>query len=270
MFRVTRMAVLLMFVVLAGLAVIHRSSNVTAQDGTSEICVLPDGESTTISNAYLYIEYNYTDGDIGVHGYFDDHGWSELCVYDPTGTLILHATPESQLGDLTMAGIFFESREPDLDEFGIEDLLAAFPEGQYEVRGTNFDGTGLTGFATFTHTIPTAPIIVSPANLAEDDEAGREVILPTGNFVVAWKPVIQTIGGEPVEIVGYEVIVTADDFSGLNGFSQPIVDVHLPADRTSLTISPEFWQPNTLYEIEVLALEASGNQTIGLGFFTSN
>jgi hypothetical protein len=45
--------------------------------------------------------------------------------------------------------------------------------------------------------------------------------------------------------------------------------VHVPADRTSLNVPAEFWEPNTLYEIEILALEESGNQTIGLGFFTS-
>ena len=29
------------------------------------------------------IEYNSTDEDLGVHGAFDDHGWSELSVFDP-------------------------------------------------------------------------------------------------------------------------------------------------------------------------------------------
>lgn len=32
----------------------------------------------------------------------------------------------------------------------------------------------------------------------------------------------------------------------------------------------EFLDPGTLYEMEVLALEVSGNQTIGLGFFTTS
>lgn len=260
---------LMVFVVLTVLG--FSVSRLRAQGGEAEdeICAPVPAETTTIVHAYLYIEYNYTDGDMGVHGYFDDHGWAELCVFDPIGNLILQVSPQAQLGDLTMAGIFFESREPELDEFGYEELVAAFPEGQYEVRGTNFDGTGLTGFATFTHAVPAAPMIVSPADLAEDDEAGREVVVSTENLVVEWAPVTQTIDGDPVEIVGYEVIVTADDYEAPHGFSQPMVDVHLPPDRTSLSIPPEFWQPDTLYEIEVLALEVSGNQTIGLGFFTS-
>jgi hypothetical protein len=242
---------------------------VKSQEAMDSDCPAPTSEATTISHAYLYIEYNYADGDIGVHGYFDDHGWAELCVYDPSGQQILHVTPQAQLGDLTMAGIFFESREPELAELSIENLLALFPEGQYAIRGTNFDGTSLTGFATFTQAIPAAPVILAPAGLAEDEEGGREVLISSENLVVQWEPITSTIDGQPVEIVAYEVIITADDYAGEHGFYQPIFDVHVPADRTSLSVSAEFWQPNTLYEIEILAIEVTGNQTISLGFFTT-
>jgi hypothetical protein len=257
----------LLFFVLAVLVLPLRALTVSAQE--EDPCASMEGETVTISHAYLYIEYNYTDGDLGVHGNFDDHGWSELCVYDPNGTLILHTLPAAQLGDLTMAGIFFESREPELDEFDFEDLIATFPEGEYAVRGMNIDGTVLTGFATFSHDAPLPPTIVQPAELGEDDEGGRDVVLSTDDFVVEWEPVTESVLGNPVEILGYEVIITADDYVAEHGFNQPIYDVHVPADRTSLSVPAEFWEPNTLYEIEILALEASGNQTISLGFFTT-
>jgi hypothetical protein len=38
--------------------------------------------------------------------------------------------------------------------------------------------------------------------------------------------------------------------------------VDLPATATSVTIPPEFLEANTGYKVEVLAIEASGNQTI--------
>ena len=63
------------------------------------------------------------------------------------------------------------------------------------------------------------------------------------------------------------MIITLENYSDPHGFSQPIFDVHVPADRNSLTVSAEFIAPGTLYELEVLALEASGNQTITVGFF---
>ncbi|MCI0712872.1 MAG: hypothetical protein L0154_22135 [Chloroflexi bacterium] len=265
MFKRIRVMIFLMIV----LAFSMSKLTVTAQDGDQIICEETDGEAEELEEVFLYIEYNYTDGDIGVHGLFDGDGWSKLCVYAPDGTQILGVAPQGQLGGLGISGIFFESREPELDEFGVEDLFATFPEGEYEVRGTTFDGVSLTGVATFTHNVPAPPTIIQPAELGEDDEEGREVILPRENFVVEWEPVTETINGDPVEILGYEVIVTADDYVALHGFNQPIFDVHLPADRTSLSISPEFLDPGTLYEIEILSLEASGNQTISLGFFTT-
>lgn len=239
---------------------------VTAQ-GDQMGCTLPDGKSTTISAAKLYIEYMSTGIDLGVHGFFDDHGWSELCVYDPSGALVLAVKPQSQLRDLTMAGLFFESREPVIDQYPFEALFAQFPEGEYTIIGTNFDGTGLKGSASFTHTIPAPPVITAPA-LAEEDRIA-EVSHPVGDMLISWEPVRETIDGNPVVIDGYEVIVTNMDAEYPSSFAQPIYDVHLPADRTSLTVPAVFFQPGTRYEVEIVAIGESGNQTINNGYFTT-
>ncbi len=240
---------------------------VSAQD-SQMVCTPAPGEPVTIAEAKLIIEYNATDGDLGVHGAFDDHGWSELCVYDPNGALVLAVNPQSQLRDLTMAGIFFESREPEVAEFSFADLVAQFPEGQYEVRGTNFDGTGLTGAATFSHDIPAAPTITAPA-LAEDAESAGEVVVSTTDLVIEWEAVTETVDGNPVVITGYEVIITQEEHDDPHGFSQPVFDVHVPPDRNRLSVPVEFLEASTVYELEVLALEESGNQTITVGFFTT-
>jgi hypothetical protein len=87
------------------------------------------------------------------------------------------------------------------------------------------------------------------------------------DLVVEWEDVTETVAGDPVVITAYEVIVTLESYEDPNGFSQPIFDVHVPPDRNSLTVSAEFLEPGTVYQIEVLALEESGNQTISEGFF---
>lgn len=230
-------------------------------------CAVAAGEAVTIASARLYVEYNFTDGDLGVHGAFDDHGYSELCVYDPSGVLVLALKPQGQLRDLTMAGIFFESREPPIDDFGFDDLRRLFPEGQYTVRGTNFDGTGLTGAATFTHAIPAPPTILSP-QVADEEEAG-DAVVPTAGLVIEWADVTETVDGAPVTITAYEVIITKEGHEDPHGYSQPVFDVHVPPDRNRLAVPPEFLEPGTLYELEVLAIEESGNQTISVGFFTT-
>ncbi len=237
--------------------------------GTPLACSPLPAETVTISDAKLYIEYNAAADDLGVHGAFDDHGWSELCVFDPNGNLVLKVNPQSQLRDLTMAGIFFESREPILEEFDFPDLRAAFPEGEYEVRGINFDGTGLVGAATFTHNVPKKPIIIAPARLAEDEENAGNVVISASGVVIEWETVTETVDGRPIVITGYEIIITRLEDTDPHGYSLPIFDVHVPPDRSQLSVPAEFFEPDTGYELEVLALEESGNQTIAGGYFTT-
>ncbi len=221
-------------------------------------CKGPRGKTVEIATAKLIIEFNSTDDDIGVHGAFDDHGWSELCVYDPSGKQVLATKPQGQLKDLTMAGIFFESREPPAAEYSFADLKARFPEGKYTVRATTFEGKSLTGAATFTHDVPGAPAISSPADGA---------VVSTDGFVVEWADVTKTVDGRPVTITGYEVIITKEEHTDAHGFSKPTYDVHVGPGLNSLAVPAEFFEPGTVYELEVLALEESGNQTISVSFF---
>ncbi len=216
--------------------------------------------------AKLYIEHNATDEDTGVHGLFGGMAWSEMCIWDPAGRLILLTDPANQLDDLTVADLFFESREPPNSEVAIADIRAAFPAGEYRVAGTDFEGTSRVGAARFTHNIPAEPVITTPA-LADEPETAGEATVPAGGLVVAWEPVTETIDGDPVEVTAYEVIVTKEEHEDPHGLSRPVYDVHVGPGFTSLAVPAGFLEPATVYELEVLVLEESGNQTIGLGFF---
>ena len=241
----------------------------TASTSTASTCtttVEPGQRTVQIASAKLIIEYNSTDDDIGVHGAFDDHGWKTLCVFDPSGQPVLEVGPQGQLRDLTMAGIFFESREPPSSEFSFADLKAAFPEGQYAVRAESFDGTILVGSATFTHDVPAPPTITVP-QIAEDPRGARKNPVSRDDLVIAWDRVTKTVDAGPVNITGYEVIVTKEVADDPHGFSRPTYDVHVPATVNSLSVPREFLEAATVYELEVLALEVSGNQTISVGFF---
>jgi hypothetical protein len=80
--------------------------------------------------------------------------------------------------------------------------------------------------------------------------------------VISWLPVTHSIFGEPLNIVGYEVIIENE--------IDTTFDVHLPASvGTTLTVSPELLAPNSDYIFEVLAIEEGGNQTITEGCFTT-
>ncbi|MDH3308064.1 MAG: hypothetical protein OEO77_11170 [Acidimicrobiia bacterium] len=221
-----------------------------------------------MATAKLYIEHNATDRDTGVHGLFGGEAWSELCIWDPVGNLILVVDPLNQFDDLKLADLFFESREPENSEVSLDELMAAFPAGVYLAAGTDFEGTPRAGKALFTHDIPTPPTITAP-QLAEDEELARGSVIAVGDLVITWDRVTDTLAGNPGAITGYEVIVTNVEHDDPNGWSQPTYDVHVGPDQTSFVVPGAFFEPATVYELEVLALEVSGNQTISAGFFAT-
>ncbi|OFW62265.1 MAG: hypothetical protein A2135_08935 [Actinobacteria bacterium RBG_16_67_15] len=217
----------------------------------------------------LYIEHNATDLDTGVHGLLIGHGWQVVCLFGPTDELLMVIEPKGTLGELGLADLFFESREPENADYPISQLKEDFPEGTYRVAGIDVEGTPLVGEAWFTHAIPMGPVITFPVLSEEETAIDPVSVVPTTGLVVTWEPVTQTIDGAPLQLTGYEVIVTAIEMEDPNGWSQPIVDVHIPPGVTSLSIPDEFLIPGTVYELEVLALEISGNQTLSSGFFAT-
>lgn len=235
------------------------------ENATQDVC-FESGEDFE-GEARVYIEHNATDEDTGFHGMFDQEGLARGCLTMPDGTEILLPATAGPLGDLGINQFFFESREPPNDEYSIEDLKADFPEGEYRISGIDFEGTKRVATARFTHAIPQAPTITAP-RLVDEEQAESNVVAPTG-VTVRWEPVTETIDGSPVTITGYEVTVTKEEHDDPHGLSRPVYDVHVPPDSTELPIAEGFLEPGTLYELEVLALEESGNQTISVGFFTT-
>lgn len=221
-------------------------------------------EGDELEDAKLYIEHNATDEDTGVHALLGGEPWRSLCVVGPDGTL-LDVTPRGALGELGLSDLFFESNEPENDELPIDELLADFPEGDYAVGAIGLEGESYNGTARLTHDIPAEPEITSPDLFEEPEEA--EAGEPVDGLTIQWEAVTETIDGSDVELSAYELIITDEEFEYADGRAKPVFDVILAPDVTSLDVPSGFLQPDTVYEVEVIAIETSGNQTIGLGFF---
>ena len=211
------------------------------------------GAAVRLPSTKLFIEHNSTDEDTGVHGLFDGADWKRLLIFDPRGRLIFEVEPNAQLRTQSISGIFFESAEPPNEDVPIEEIFRRFPEGRYQVEGCTKDGRRLKGSALFTHDIPAGPVVTFP------QDGG---VVSASNLTITWNHVTTTLDGRPLRRTGYEIIVTKDAADDPNGFSLPVFDVHVLPSVTSLTVSTQFLEPNTSYELEVLALEFSGNQTI--------
>jgi hypothetical protein len=195
------------------------------------------------ADARLKIELNATDGDAGLQVFLDGEPWRAVSLYNPAGRKLVEITAKGPLKNYGLTELFSESSEPSFDVFPFEQFKQLFPEGVYTFRGKAIDGTKLLSTARLTHDVPDGPRIVRPR---DDARVSRD------HLVVVWKPARTPPG---VEIVGYQVVVTREE-------PLRVLSVDLPATARRLPVPPVFLQRGIEYKAEVLAVEASGNQTL--------
>ena len=220
-----------------------------------------DDPEKPFADAKFIIEHNASDEDTGFQAFVDGEPWKRLTIEGPNDRELLVIRALGPLRVLGLTELFFETREPPNANVPIEELLSRFPEGEYEFEGLSVKGVPMEGTATLSHLIPAGPEILAPP------EGG---VVDPNNTVIEWEPVTESIYGKPVDIAGYEVIVgKVAEEPPPPGFSKIVLSVHVTPSTTSLTVPPEFFEPDTEYEFEVLALEVHGNQTISAGSFST-
>ncbi len=223
----------------------------------------PESEEVPFAEAVVLAELNDTDGDLGFHASIDGDAWRLLEIEDPDGRVILRIRGRSRVRRQGLTQLFFESAEPTFDELTPEEFFARFPEGEYEVSGRATDGGELESDAIFTHLLP-APaggitvsgVSVNP-DLVDCDDAPPMVSEPV---VIAWNPITRShaeIGRtkELVDIVKYQLVVEREEPTLL------IYSVDLPPTLTELEVPIGFTALGEAFKFEILAREASGNQT---------
>lgn len=208
----------------------------------------PDARAGEFDAAELYFERNDIDRDTGIQLMLDGKAWRTAEVFDPSGNKIFEVSGKGRLEGHGLTELFFESNELSDDDVALEELMARFPAGAYEVRGTAVDGEALTATATLTHVMPVGARIDSPAEGATLD--------PGGPVVITWRPVTASMLGQgDVDIVRYQVVVESKE--------PPLAfAVDLAPTRTSVTVPAEFLEPGTEYDFNILAEERSGNITV--------
>jgi hypothetical protein len=206
----------------------------------------PVASAAKFAEARIYFEYNSTANDLGVHVSLDAEDWRTLRIVHPNGQAIFEVTTRGAYRELGLTELFFEGAEPSLDEVPLEDLLGLFPAGKYRFIGTTVDGTPLASTPTLSYAIPAGPVVSSTVNGTAVEISWQAVTGPPKGFPK-----------EPITIVGYQVIVES-------------FQVTLPASSREVTVPPEYVAslPSGTIPFEVLAIEASGNQTITEGSFT--
>lgn len=214
-------------------------------------------EPLEFEDSRIYIEYNSTDNDLGFHVLLDGEDWQTLRIYNPDGKEIFRVVGRRAYQVLGLTELFFEGAEPGLADVPLDELLGQFPEGEYEFAGITVDGEEIEGEGTLSHAVPAGP------DVSDSDD----VVVPGNPFVIRWSHVTQKAtdpeGGvfpdRPIDVEAYQVIVHS-------------FRVTLPATGgpMSLALPQEFVDSleGGEHEFEVLAIDASGNQTITSDSFT--
>ncbi len=195
--------------------------------------------------AKIYWEYNASANDLGVHVSLDAEDWHTLKIFHPNGQSLFEVETRQGYKKFGLTEMFFEGAEPSLKDVPLRVLLDLFPKGGYKFEASAADGTTLVSTPKLSHAIPAGPEV--SAQMDEED------------LIIRWKAVTRPPKGFPAEkinIVGYQVIVGS-------------FQVTLPATSRSVTVPEEYVRslPSGPQPYEVLAIEASGNQTLTEGSF---
>lgn len=237
--------------------------------------VLPS-RAAELDEAFLRIEINATDGDVGFHGKFDGEASKEMKIRDPKGGLIYLLKADKSLRSQGLTESFFESDEPTCAEQPLRDFLSRFPSGAYSFQGKTTEGDKLEGEAVLSHALPAAP----------DISATDGADLSGGAVVISWAPGVD-LGNchdpslvadgtipDPAEVPvdSWEVVVEPDeDELAALGLPSRVFSVQLPPEQLTLTVPLEYLQAYvaagvTTFKFEVGA-KAGENQTFSEGTF---
>ncbi len=221
----------------------------------------------------IHFETNASACDMGIQISFDTDGITEGSVEDPNEQVVFSFRSVDGLeGTKDVTEVFQERVEPPIidlesalgcepsqDAIPLTELLANWPAGRYEFEGQS-GGVEFEGKARLTHKVPAAPEITAPHD--------GDVVPHDAPLLVTWtkvtRPILPRLG--PVEVVGYHVLVV--DITSpvlLPGKTKTAFDADVSKAETSFVVPKQYLEPNRIYELEILATEKGGNQTIREG-----
>jgi hypothetical protein len=221
----------------------------------------------------IHFETNSSACDMGIQISFDTDGLTEGLVEGPRDQVVysfrvvdgLEGTHDITEGfqerveppiiDLEMA----LGCEPSEDAIPLNELLAAWPAGIYDFEGQS-RGVEFEGFARLTHKVPAGPEILTPSD--------GQIVPHDAPLLVKWRrvtgPLLPQLG--PVEVVGYHVLAVDITNPVLPpGKTKISFDADVSSNETTFLVPKQYLEPGRIYELEILATEKGGNQTITEG-----
>ena len=244
--------------------------------GTVSAAISPNAiaeNESPFKQTNIHFETNATACDMGIQISFDTAGVTRAEVESPFGQIVFRASAVDGM-EVTddMSEVFHERVEPPINELvsalgcdpssdsiPLGELFNAWPAGWYEFDGESGDEE-FEGKARLTHRVPAGPGILTPVN--------SEIVPHDRHLGIRWRPVTTPILPQlgPVRVVGYHVLVVDVTNPVLApGQTKTSFDADVPSTETTFFVPAQFLEPNKVYELEILATEKGGNQTITEG-----
>lgn len=221
----------------------------------------------------IHFETNASACDMGIQIAFDTDGLTAGEVEGPNGRVVYSFRSVVGMNGTHDVTEGFQERveppiieledalgcEPSEDAISLRELLAAWPAGTYEFDGWS-GGVEFEGEARLTHKIPAGPEIIAPLD--------GQIVPHDQPLLVKWKkvtgPILPSLG--PVEVVGYHALVVDVTLPTLPpGRLKTSLDAELSKAETTFLVPKQYLEPGRIYELEILATERGGNQTITEG-----
>lgn len=184
----------------------------------------------------IYLEQNFTDGntEVVLVAQTEEFGLKKLWIFSPRGDLIYQFKSPANGSNIGGREVLVESPEPD----DLDQVLAAYPEGDYTFIGRDFAGQWNLGVASLVHDIP------PPASITFPPDGGS---VPRFEFVVAW-----------------ESAVVADSYliELENQATDEELYVEIPATSNTFRAPEEWLVPGIEYQVSVSVINAHGNLTV--------
>ena len=235
-----------------------------------------DENGIPFAEAELFFELNNTDGDLGIHALIDGDAWKKLQIEDLRERKMLKVRVSGRLRRQGLTEIFFESAEPTFDQLAPARFFRRFPAGEYEIEGLTLEGDELESEVELTHVMPAPPVTgvngEPEAQVCDDEDPDFDAPEVSAPITVEWAEVTMShddaegggAGVQPpveVEIHNYEVVVEVEfELDGGEEFAS-VFSIILPPGETSVTLPEELVGLGDEFKYEVLAREASFNQT---------
>jgi hypothetical protein len=191
-------------------------------------------EILPFEDAMLSVVYSASDDDAQIlirAAAVDPIG--QVHIVGPGGTVRLKAKfrDEDRLGQ---ADVQFETPEPRL-----EDLMQAYPGGEYRFRGRTAAGKKLAGVAELSYELLPAPTILFPP-------AGKTGV-PTKDLEVRWS----------VPVAPERIRLEVEDEK-----EEVFLKIDLPGDTKRFTLPNDWLQPGVIYTLDIKLIAENGNQTV--------